>query len=485
MSNGILHRMLGVPELIAAKIGSYGSGLFGPVDDERNVTDLPVIEGEIPTELFGMFARNSPNPRFAPRGRYHWFDGDGMVHAVYIEGGKARYQNRFVQTRGLALEQAAGHALWSGILEPIDIKNPHGPIKNTANTDLVFHGGKLLALWWLGAEPYALNGRDLSTEGVWDFHGTAKAGCASHAKLDTQTGDLMFFDYSAIRPPYMTYGVANKDGRVDHHTAIDLPGPRLLHDLAITPNYTVLLDLPLLWRNDKLQAGKRYVAFDKSIPARFGILPRRGHGSQVRWLEDDACYIFHTVNAYENGNELVLEACRIADPMAKLREPPSDSPRLDFMDLTPYLTRWRFDLTTGSAKREQLDDVPTEFPAIDVRRRGRNARYAYSPRLARTPTLLFEGFIKYDLLRGTSIYKGFGEGQFGCEGAFVPRPGATDEDDGWVVTFTLDGFTDTSNLLVLNARDLSTAARISLPRRVPIGFHSTWVPGELLGTGIA
>ncbi|MEZ4309711.1 MAG: carotenoid oxygenase family protein [Polyangiaceae bacterium] len=472
-----------IPESVVPKIPSYGAGLFAPVDDELDAR--PACGGELPRELFGLFARNSPNPRFTPKGRYHWFDGDGMVHAVYFEDGRARYSNRYVRTRGLALEEEAQKALWTGILEPIDLKNPHGPVKNTANTDLVFHGGKLLALWWLGGEPHAMSARDLSTDGPWDFHGTARSGCASHAKLDPRTGELMFFDYSAIRPPYMTYGVANAEGRVVHTTQIDLPGPRLLHDLAITPQYTIFLDLPLLWRNDKLSTGKRYVAFDKALPARFGLLPRHAPGSEIRWFEDDACYIFHTVNAYEEGGSVVLEACRIQDPMAKLREPPGDSPRLDFMDLTPFLTRWRFDLATGAVKREQLDDAPTEFPVIDARRLGERARYSYAPRLARTPTLLFEGFMKYDLAAGTSIYRGLGDGEFASEGAFVPRAGATDEDDGWFVTFTYDGVSETSSVLVLSAKDMSTVARVKLPRRVPIGFHATWVPGDKLGAGIA
>lgn len=476
--------MLDFPAPVLPKIVSYGDGVFQGVSDERTDSDLPV-EGELPRELFGVFARNSPNPRFAPVGRYHWFDGDGMVHAVYFENGRARYVNRYVQTKGLKLDEQAGHALWTGILEPLQLNHPHGPVKNTANTDLVFHGGKLLALWWLGAEPYALNARDLSTEGPWDFHGTARAGCASHPKVCPRTGELMFFDYSAIRPPYLTYSVASREGRVVHSTPIDLPGPRLLHDIAITPNYTLFLDLPLLWRSDKLATNKRYVAFDKRMPARFGLLPRHAPGSEIRWFEDDACYIFHTVNAYEEDGAVVLHACRIEDPMAKLREPPSDSPRLDFMDLTPYMTSWRFDLKTSAVKRERHDDVPTEFPVIDVRRRGAKARYTYSPRLARSPTLLFEGFLKYDLERGTSIYQGFGPGQFGSEGAFVPRPGATTEDDGWLVTFVLDANDDTSSVLVLDARDLSTVARVKLQRRVPIGFHSTWVPGELVGEGIA
>ncbi|MFO0589607.1 MAG: carotenoid oxygenase family protein [Polyangiaceae bacterium] len=475
--------MMDIPESLVAKVRSYGEGIFAGVEDERSDRDLP-IEGELPREVFGMFARNSPNPRFPPKGRYHWFDGDGMVHAVYLEDGRARYENRYVRTRGLALEEERGQAIWPGILNPVESDLPLGPLKNTGNTDLVFHGGKLLALWWLGGRAHALDGRSLATEGEWDFHGTAKFGCASHAKLCPVTGDLMFFDYSAVRAPYMSYGVADKTGRVVHATPIDLPGPRLLHDIAITPEYTILLDLPLLWRGDKLATGKRYVAFDKALPARFGILKRHAPGSEIRWFEDEACYIFHTVNAYQDGDEIVLEACRIQDPMGKLREPPSDSPRLDFMDLTPFLTRWRFNLTTGAVRREKLDDVPTEFPIIDVRRRGSRARYSYAPRLARCPTLLFEGLIKYDLTGGTSTYAPFGSGRFGSEAAFVPDPAGKDEDDGWLTTFVYDANDDTSRLLVLGAKDMREVASVRLPRRVPIGFHSTWVPGAMLGPGI-
>src|SRR5262245_27227253 len=110
--DGILRPMHDISSPVAAKILSYGKGVFAGVADERNDADLPV-EGELPPELYGMFARNSPNPRFPPRGRYHWFDGDGMVHAVYFEDGRARYCNRYVQTRGLAIEEAAGTALWT------------------------------------------------------------------------------------------------------------------------------------------------------------------------------------------------------------------------------------------------------------------------------------------------------------------------------------------------------------------------------------
>lgn len=471
------------------KIRSYGAGIFGPIEDEMSV---PLkVQGRLPEDLAGAYVRNGPNPRYTPIGRYHWFDGDGMVHGVYFDHGRARYTNRYVRTKGLAAEEAEGHAIWPGILEPVRRDLPMGPLKNTSNTDLIAHAGKLLSLWWLGGEPYALSPRDLSTEGVCTFDGTLQIGCASHPKRDAHTGELMFFDYSAVRP-ILKYGVCGPDGRVTHTTSIDIPAARLLHDIAITEKYTIFLDLPLLWRSDKLQTGKRYVAFDKALPARFGILPRHGQGNEIRWFEDSACYIFHTVNAYDDGDEVVLYACRIEDPLSRSRDaegrektPPPDVPRLDFMDLVPFMHEWRFNLVTGTVKSRQLDEVPTEFPKTAAHAMGRKFRYSVGPRLARTPTLLFDGFLKYDLQQGSSAFMPLPEGCFGSEAQIIPRPGATEEDDGWLVTFVYDANKDTSEVLVIDAKtmDKEPVARLALPRRLPIGFHSTWIDAaDALGT---
>jgi carotenoid cleavage dioxygenase-like enzyme len=461
----------------ASKLSSYRDGPFAPVDDELTLRDLPTL-GELPDGLRGVFVRNGPNPRFPTRGRYHWFDGDGMVHAVSLGGGKAHYANRYVRTRGLEVEEKAGQALWSGILEPIDFKNPHGPVKNTANTDLVFHGGRLLALSWLALEPYEVRLPDLASVGPCDFGGTLRSGFSAHPKVDPRTGEMMFFSFSVAAPPYLRYGVVSAEGKVVHSVPVDLPGARIPHDLAITDRYTILLDLPLLWRSDKLASGKRQLCFDRETPSRFGIVPR--HGDSVRWFEAPSCYVFHTINAHEEGDEIVLTACRLADPSARSDRPEGTTPRLDFMELYPYLHRFRFDLATGETREEKLDDVATEFPKMNDRYLGRRARYSYNPRIAAAPTLLFDGLVKYDLERGTQEHHAWGEGRFGGEAVFAPRPGAREEDDGWLVTFVYDAADDSTELHVLDARDVAQppVARVRMPRRVPIGFHGTWVPAE-------
>ena len=437
---------------------SFRKGIFAPVADELAARDLPVA-GELPRELRGVFARNGPNPRFEPRGRYHWFDGDGMVHAVHFEDGRASYANRWVRTKAFALEQEAGRALFCGIMEPVELDNPHGPVKDTANTDLTFHQGKLLATFWLGGNVYDLSLLDLETRGRCDF-GTGKpVRFASHPKVDPRTGELAFFDYSPVAPPFLQYGTIGADGRLRKKIPIEVPGPRLFHDIAITERFTVFLDFPMLWSTDGLQAGKRKVVFDTDVPSRFGVIPRHGDAKDVRWFEASPCYVYHTVNAWEEGDSLVFVGCRIENPIPRKGAYEGRYPRLDFLELAPFLHRWTFDLKTGAVKEEKLDDLATEFPRMH------------------DPLVLFEGIVKYDLETGARATHSFGPGRFGSEAVFAPRPGATAEDDGWLLSLvaSADG---PSELEVWDARAMEAAplARVALPRRVPIGFHACWVP---------
>ncbi|MBK7976951.1 MAG: carotenoid oxygenase family protein [Deltaproteobacteria bacterium] len=459
----------------------YLVGAFAPQAQEITAHDLTVLEGEIPRELRGMFVRNGANPRFAPPGRYHWFDGDAMVHGVHLEDGRASYANRFVRSRDFLAEDAAGRALWGGILDPIPPENRDHPDKDTANTDLVWHNGRLLATWWLGGEPVALAVPSLDTVGPYSYEGRLGCGLASHPKVDPRTGELVFFDYSPYRAPYLTYGVASADGSRITTTPIELPGPRLLHDIAITQHFTIFLDFPMFWDMGGLASGRRRVGFDAERPSRFGIVPRHGTNADVRWFEAPPCYCYHTINAWEDGDVVELLACRIENPLPRTRESDGKIPRLFFLELNPFLTRWRFDLKTGAVSEERLDDRPTEFPRMNNQQLGVKTRYSYNPSIAESSELLFDGVIQYDTERGTSAHHRWGAGRFGGEVVFAPRSGATDENDGWLVTFVHDTHTELSELVVLDARDVGAAkpvARLHIPQRVPIGFHAWWVRGE-------
>jgi carotenoid cleavage dioxygenase len=461
----------------------YLAGLYEPVREERTDEGLEVV-GEIPPELDGVYLRNGPNPRLDPVGRYHWFDGDGMLHAVRFRDGAASYRNRWVRTRGFGAEDGAATALFNGVMENPAANPALGlrlPLKDSANTDLVWFRDRVLALWYLAGEPYALDAATLETIGVDDFAGTRTCQVSAHAKVDEATGELMFFDYGPT-PPYMRYGVVAPDGAVSHLVDIDLPGPRLPHDMAITANHSILMDLPLVADPVAAKQGRHKIMFDNTMPARFGVIPRHGAGREVRWFEADPCYVYHSVNAWEEGEEVVLDLCRVTKPAPRGDAVGSLAKMLSYLRLDAHLYRYRFNLRTGATAESYLDDDNTEFPTMDTRRLGRPTRYAYNMRISAEPTLLFDGIVKYDTTTGATDRHWFGERRWGAEAPFAPRPGGTAEDDGWLVSFVHDEIAGRSEVVILDASDLAAGpvARVLLPARVPIGFHATWVRGDQL-----
>lgn len=461
----------------ATATSEYLQGVFAPVSREHEEVVLPV-RGELPEDLRGMFVRNGPNPRYPVQGRYHWFDGDAMVHGVHFVDGQARYTNRYVGSAAFDAETAAGHPLWRGIMEPMELRHPIAPMKDTANTDLVWHGGKLLALWWLGGEPVHLDVPSLRTVGPERFGGALPAGMSAHPKVDPVTGEMMIFDFQFHAPPFLSYGVVSAAGELSGMIPIEMPGPRFFHDIGITERYTVFLDLPMLWDPEKLRQGKRRIVYRKDLPTRFGVIDRHATSDTTRWFETDACYVYHVINAYEDGDEIVVVACRVDDPMPKTREAgPDTRARLEFLELSPMLHRWRLNTVTGEVRSEQLDDVPTEFPRMNDRRLGRPARYAYNPRLAASSTVCFDGWIKYDLEAGSSAVHALPASERGDEAVFAPRVGGRDEDDGYLVSFVHDLGGGPSRCVVLDARTMEERASLTLPERIPTGFHSTWIPG--------
>ena len=459
--------------IASTAVNPYLAGNFAPINTEISTDTLEVI-GELPPDLSGMFVRNGPNPQWSPIGQYHWFDGDGMLHGVQINNGKATYHNRYVRTRGWNIENEVGKAVWSGLLEPPQMDNPHGPGKNTANTALVWHNGQLLALWEGGA-PHQINIPDLATIGEYTYNNKLVSAFTAHPKVDPVTGEMMFFGYG-FRPPYLQYGVVSAQGELLQTVPVEIPMAVMMHDFAITENYTIFMDLPLTFSMERMQRGEPMLMFESDAcggqsqrSSRFGIMPRHGDNSTIRWFECPPCYVFHTLNAYEAGDEVVLIACRMNSTSILMAENP--------LEETPFLHRWRFNLSTGTVTEEQLDDVPGEFPRVNENLLGRKTQYGYVGKMAHSQNPLFDGVIKYDFANGKSQTHEFGKYRYGGEAVFAPCPHATDEDAGWLVTFVYDESSQTSELVVINAQDITSEpiARVMIPQRVPYGFHGIWI----------
>ena len=473
------------PDWISGIDNPYLQGVFAPINAEHSDDD-PEIEGELPQDLTGAYFRNGPNNRYEPTNRYHWFDGDGMIHGVWFKDGQARYESRWIETEGSRLEQEEGAGIWPGVLGPFDFSLPIGPIKDTGNTDLVYLRDHLIALWYESGRAYPIDPKTLATEDTPEELAALPERISAHSKVDPATGDFIFFNYGD-RPPFMQYGVLQPDGKV-HKTDITLPGARRPHDIGVTPNFSILHDFPVFFDPELFKkTGKRIPLFHKEVPTRYGVIPRFGNDDDVRWFDFDPCYMLHVVNAWEEGDSIVMIGCRTKDPT--LHPDPRDgniAAMLSGIKLQANLYRWEMNLATGEVSEGPLDELNAEFPMINDSWLGRKNRYSYHSVIPFEIPATFEGLAKYDLETGRVIDRyDYPKGVFGSEAPFAPRDGAVDEDDGYLITFTTDTKDWSSACLVLDARDLAAGpvATIKLPARVPAGFHSAFVrDGSLFQT---
>ena len=446
-------------------------GLMAPVTEERDDPDLEVV-GRIPPNLRGMFVRTGPNQQFAPLGAYHPFDGDGMLHAVYLQDGRARYRNRWIESNGLLAERARGHACYGGMsnfqFPDDDVLAEGGLLKNTANTATVRHAGRYFSL--LEAGPPTEFDHDLATIGEYTYGGRLEGPMTAHAKVDPVTGEMRFIGYSPMAP-YLRYSEVNAAGELVNSTEIDIPAPVMMHDFVITENYAILLDAPAVFDMDRMLEGGDPMSWKPDNGTRIGIIPRGGSNADVRWFETENCYVVHFFNAWESGNTIEIRAPRMEDVPGGFQFENPGAAR------EPMPWRWVIDLTTGKVTDEQTDDVAGEFPRVNEQHTGRRTRYAYNcPQRTWDFEFDFHGVVKYDIDTETSQAHYYGDTEVSGEHVFVPDPDGSAEDDGWLMSFVTDRATEQSELVILDARDISSepVARVKMAARVPIGFHANW-----------
>jgi carotenoid cleavage dioxygenase len=470
----------------------YRTGAWRPNLVEYDALDLELVEGRLPAELQGVYLRNTENPLLPSLGRYHPFDGDGMLHSISFEGGAVRYCNRFVRTVGLAAEQAAGHALWAGSAERpesaerSDGWGARGRMKDASSTDVVVHRGLALSSFYQCGDLYRLDPRTLEDRGRESWNGRFPVeGVSAHTKVDAATGELLFFNYGK-QAPYMHYGVVSAAGELVHYIDVPLPGPRLPHDMAFTERFAILNDCPLFWDPAALERGVHANRFYRDLPTRFAIVPRRGSTAEIRWFEAAPTFVLHWINAYEDGDEVVLDGFFQHDPAPRLPEGASLHDRLfRFLDIHALQARphrWRFDLRTGRTREEPLSDRVMEFGMIHGGYAGRPYRYSYN--VTGVPgAFLFDGLVKHDLATGREEQAGFGPGIYGSETVMAPRLGSRGEDDGYLITFVSDLPNDRSECWIYAAQCPADGpvARVRLPERIASGTHACWAPATALG----
>lgn len=456
----------------------YLEGSFAPTPHETSSVALKVLEGEVPKDLAGSYVRNGPNPAFRAEGRHHWFDGDGMVHALRFEDGDVRYQSRWVQTPSLKAERDEGRALWKGLLESAK-DNPDHRYKDTGNTDVIAYGDELLTFHYMSGSAWRLHGQTLETLGRLEIS-NAPARMSAHAKVDPVSGELLYFDYG-VKTPFLTFGRIAKDGtHVTQEAPLDRPV--FPHDMAFTSRFGVLMAPPVSLSAKHAAAGRWGVEEHRDEPFRFILMPRGGSDDEgARVFEASPCYVYHVVDAWDDGDAVELVGFRC--PKLFPKADPSEGAlgvMMANLRLRATLHRWRFDLTTGQTKEEALDDRNAEFPTVDLRRQSLGCDHGYAMTIPLTTSRLrFDGAIKYALKTGNSSGEyNFGPGRTGSEVSFAPREGSNADDDGYLVSLVHDETEKRSEAVVLNAESMGLVCRLEVPTRVPLGFHACWAPAS-------
>jgi carotenoid cleavage dioxygenase len=340
-----------------------------------------------------------------------------------------------------------------------------------ANTHVIRHAGRILALEE-GSWPYELD-PELATRGCFDFGGRLATAMTAHPKLCPDTGEMLFFGYGVL-PPYLTYHRVAADGRLVQSEEIPVGGPTMMHDFAVTRRHAIFMDLPVVFDMDLALRGEMPFHWSDDYPARMGVMPRDGGAADLRWFEVSPCYVFHTLNAWSDGDAVVLDGCRITDLWRRAG---------DFEGSRTTLHRWRFDLGSGAVREETLDDRGQDFPRVADRTVGRRHRFGYTLLFGSVPAPgepALGRLLQTDFETGARREHDFGAGARPGEPVFVPAPGADGDDEGWVLSYVHDEDRERTALVVLDASrfDAPPVARIPLPQRVPYGFHGSWLPDE-------
>ncbi|KAH0646747.1 hypothetical protein KY290_034366 [Solanum tuberosum] len=471
------------------------SNNFAPVD-ELPPTECEVVEGSLPSCLDGAYIRNGPNPQYLPRGPYHLFDGDGMLHSIKISQGKATFCSRFVKTYKYNIENEAGSPIIPNVFSGFNgltasavrgaltaaraIAGQFNPTNGIglANTSLALFGGKLFALGESDL-PYEVKiapDGDIFTLGRHDFNGNLFMSMTAHPKIDPETNEAFAFRYGPM-PPFLNYFRVDPNGTKTPDVPIfSMTRPSFLHDFAITKKYAIFSDIQIGMNPIELLTGGSPVGTDSGKIPRIGVIPRYAKDeSEMRWFDVPGFNIVHAINAWDEdgGDTIVLIAPNILSVEHTLE-------RMDMIHAS--VEKVKINLKTGMVSRHPISTRNLDFGVINPAYVGKKNKYVYAAIGDPMPKVI--GIAKLDVSvaevdRRDCIVacRIFGEGSFGGEPFFVPKNSSIDEDDGYVVSYVHNEKTGESNFLVMDATspNLDIVANVKLPRRVPYGFHGLFV----------
>lgn len=469
----------------------------------QELSDVPVkaSSGSIPEALIGTLYRNGPG-RLERGGQWvhHPFDGDGMVTALKFDRQGVSLTNRFVRTEGWLAEEKADKVLYRGVFGS---QKPGGVLanafdlrlKNIANTHVVQLGDQLLALWE-AAEPHAMDPVSLETKGISLLDGVLRDGEAfsAHPRFDPgHHGSPRMVTFGVKSGPRSTIRLMEfatvddpssgiKAGKLLHDRSDNFPGFAFLHDFAITPNWAIFLQNAISFNPLPFVFGTKGAAQClQSKPggiAQFWLVPRaegKYAGEKPRVIPAPEGFVFHHLNAWEEEDDVVVESIYYSDF-------PSIGPDQDFQEIDfntipeGLLERCIINLKSNSVKCQRLSERCCEFAMVNPNNEGIKSSYCWmavaDKEQGNDP---LQAIKKLNLSNGEKFIWSAAPRGFVSEPIMVPRAGASKEDDGWILCVVWNGARCASDLVILNANDLSEQAVLELPLAIPHGLHGSWV----------
>ena len=453
------------------------TGNFAPIRMECDLDDV-IVRGDLPAELDITYYRNGPDPQFPPRGDHHWFAGDGMLHMFRIRGGRVRYRNRWARTAKWTLERREGRSLFNPF-NPMDTDPVAEGVETDglANTNVVWHGGRLLALEE-GHAPFELDPETLDSKGVWKFDERLEGPMTAHPKMDPKTGEMLFFGYMAdgVFSPGMSYQAVDRDGALTRSDRFEAPFASMVHDFIVTDEHVLFPIFPLTGSMERAFRGEPPFAWEPDQGTHVGVMRRDGSVEDIRWFETDPCYVFHSMNAWTDGDRIVAHVMQFEEaPLF----PKADGSPVDPAKANARLCEWVIDLADNSngIQRRYLDDITGEFPRFDERFAGHAYRHGYyGAAIGTEPGSGFNAIAHHDFTAGRRRDYVLPEGDVTGEPVFVPKSEDAAEGEGYLLSVVYRARENRSDLVCLDAGDVAGGpiACAELPHRVPYGFHGNW-----------
>ena len=486
----------------------YLQGNFAPILKEEYHPELKV-EGQIPPELNGaVLIRVGPNAAYKPLSMkyHHWTDGAGMINAFYITDGKVSYRNRFVNTFKMENDRKANRSLFGGIqslskttlkgwnilkinifnLVYLEIRklmglgptvsqfNKIAPVMNDSNTNILLQNGYVLSIEEVG-KPYIIKLDTLETLGEFNYHGQLMRNNSAHPLTDPFNKCSYTNSYSPIAP-YMKYYEITPDSRISYETDMDVPYPAMVHGFALSEKYYVHFHFPAVYRKEYLGTKNPIRWEPENNDSFIGILKRNDPNAKTKWYKIPTCWVFHNMNAYDEGDKVVMFVARFPRiPMfgldTKNPSPPfTEQPHSKF-------AKWTLDLKTGNFDEEIINPNLVEFPLMDPRYLTKKQKHGWYTSLVDDVQKygLWNTICHYDFEKSVEESYYAGKDFYVGESLFTPKHKNSPEGEGYIMAIRYNLMENKSDILILNAQNVSAGpiATIKVPRRIEYDFHGS------------